>query len=233
VNVLAIIPARGGSKGIPRKNLAELLGKPLVAHSIAHALAAKRVTRTIVSTDDEEIRRVAIAHGAEAPFLRPAALAGDAVLDLPVFQHALEFLRDTENYRPDIVVHLRPTTPLRKPEWLDEAVQLLLKDPLADSVRSVSLPAAHPYRVFRLGEAGYLEPLMRHEHPEPFLLRRQDLPALYYYNCVVDVTRPTTVLDKQSMTGERILPFIIDADQVFDVDSARDLEIVRFFAERF
>jgi N-acylneuraminate cytidylyltransferase len=233
VNVLAIIPARGGSKGIPRKNLAELLGKPLVAHSIAHALAAKRVTRTIVSTDDEEIRRVAIAHGAEAPFLRPAALAGDAVLDLPVFQHVLEFLRDTENYRPDIVVHLRPTTPLRKPEWLDEAVQLLLKDPQADSVRSVSLPAAHPYRVFRLGEAGYLEPLMRHEHPEPFLLRRQDLPALYYYNCVVDVTRPTTVLAKQSMTGERILPFIIDADQVFDVDSARDLEIVRFFAERF
>ena len=129
MNVLAIIPARGGSKGIPRKNLAELLGKPLVAHSIAHALAAKRVTRTIVSTDDEEIRRVAIAHGAEAPFLRPAGLAGDAVLDLPVFQHALAFLKDTENYRPDIVVHLRPTTPLRKPEWVDEAVRLLLQDP--------------------------------------------------------------------------------------------------------
>jgi N-acylneuraminate cytidylyltransferase len=233
MHVLAIIPARGGSKGIPRKNLAELRGKPLVAHSIAHALAANRVTRTIVSTDDEEIRRVAIAHGAEAPFLRPAALAGDAVLDQPVFQHALEFLRDTENYRPDFIVHLRPTTPLRKPEWLNEAVELLMQDPRADSVRSVSLPTAHPYRVFRLGEAGYLEPIMRHEHPEPFLLRRQDLPALYYYNCVVDVTRPTTVLDKQSMTGERILPFIIDPDQVFDVDSARDLEIVRFFAERF
>jgi CMP-N-acetylneuraminic acid synthetase len=233
MEVLAIIPARGGSKSIPRKNLVEFYGKPLIAHSIAHSLAARRVNRTIVSTDDEEIRRVAITHGAEVPFLRPAELAGDTVLDLPVFEHALNVLQVTEGYRPDIVVHLRPTAPLRRPDWIDNAVQLLIEDPAADSVRSVSTPQSHPYRTFRLGSAGYLEPLMKHEHPYPFLVRRQELPAFYYYNCVIDVTRPTTILTNHSMTGDHIKPFLLDADDVFDIDSGRDLEIARLFAERF
>lgn len=233
MQVIAIIPARGGSKGIKRKNLVDIMGLPLVVYSIRHALLSELVNRVIVSTDDEEIRRVAVQYGAEAPFLRPSEIALDWTLDLPVFEHALNFLRLEEGYYPDQVVHLRPTAPLRRPEWIDQAVRLLAEHPEADSVRSVSPPDKHPYRIFRIGPDGYLDPIMKHEHPVPYLLRRQDLPTMYYYNCVIDVTRPRTIFEKHSMTGDRMLPFIMDADESFDIDSPRDLEIARLFAERF
>jgi CMP-N,N'-diacetyllegionaminic acid synthase len=229
--VLAVIPARGGSKGIKRKNLVPILGRPLVVHSIEHALASKCVTRTIVSTEDDEIAEVSRAAGAEVPFMRPDILAGDTVLDLPVFQHVLEELRQREGYTPDLVVHLRPTSPLRKHSWIDAAVELLSANPEADSVRSVSAPAQHPYRVFRIDPNGYLDPIMKLEHPTPYLLRRQELPPMYYYNCVIDVTRPSTIGNKHSMTGANILPFIMNADEAIDVDSPRDLAIARILME--
>lgn len=225
---VAIIPARGGSKSIRRKNLVPFAGQPLVVHSIRHALQAQSVDRVIVSTDDEEIRAVALAAGAEVPFLRPADLAEDHVLDLPVFAHALSFLAEAENFRADIVVHLRPTAPHRLAGWIDTAVRLLRERPEADSVRSVSAPDKHPYRMFRIATDGYLDPIMKHEHPEPYLLRRQDLPAVYYYNCVIDVTRPATIFGKQSMTGDRILPYVMDPGEVIDIDTTRDLQIARF-----
>lgn len=225
MSVLAIIPARGGSKGIKRKNLVPFNGKPLVAHSILHALASREIDRVLVSTDDEEIRRVALECGAEVPFLRPKELAEDHVLDLPVFEHALKYLAKMENYHPEIVVHLRPTTPHRKPEWIDEAVHLLVRHAEADSVRSVSKPDSHPYRMFTIDPEGYLEPIMKHLHPVPYLLRRQDLPDVYYYNCVIDVTRPSTIFNKHSMTGDRILPYVMNPDEVIDIDSPRDLKV--------
>jgi N-acylneuraminate cytidylyltransferase len=230
--VLAVVPARGGSKGIPRKNLAEVSGIPLVAHSIRHALASPSIGRVIVSTDDDEIARVAREFGAEVPFPRPAALAGDDVLDHPVFVHVLKTLRETSGYAPDLVVHLRPTTPFRRIEWIEESIALLAGRPDADSVRSVSRPSQHPYRIFRIQDDGFLQPLMAHEHPVPFLLRRQELPPVYYYNCVVDVTRPATILDKGSMTGDRMLPYILPEDEVIDVDSRRDLELAALFMDR-
>src|SRR5207253_1430215 len=124
--LLALIPARGGSKGISRKNLALVGGKPLVVRSIEHALACTRVRRVVVSTDDPEIAAVAIAAGAEVPFVRPAELAGDQVLDLPVFEHALRALAESGGYRPELVLHLRPTAPFRAPGLLDAAIDLLL-----------------------------------------------------------------------------------------------------------
>jgi N-acylneuraminate cytidylyltransferase len=232
VSVVAIIPARGGSKGIKRKNLQPIAGAPLVAHSIRHARAAKRVDRVIVSTEDAEIAEVARKEGAEVPFLRPMELALDHVLDWPVFDHALQFLDEKEGWRPEIVVHLRPTAPHRQPIWIDEAVGLLESREDVDSVRSVSPVEQHPYRVFRIDAGGLLEPIMKHEHPQPFLLRRQDLPAMYLYNCVIDVTRWTTVRDKKSMTGDRMLPYLMRAEDVLDVDTPRDLEFARFTMER-
>src|SRR5689334_3014090 len=109
--VLAIVPARGGSKGIPRKNLREVAGHPLIAYSIAVALQSREIDRVIVSTDDREIADVARSYGADIPFLRPAELAMDETPDLPVFQHALRWLQREQRYRPDLVVHLRPTSP--------------------------------------------------------------------------------------------------------------------------
>lgn len=225
--VLAIIPARGGSKGIPRKNLAPFRGEPLVVHSIRHALASQRITRTIVSTDDREIADLALKAGAEVPFLRPEELAGDTVLDWPVFAHALDALEETEGYRPDLVVHLRPTTPHRDPAWIDEAIERLEACPRAQSIRSVSPPSQHPYRMFTIESDGLLEPLLAREHPEPYLLRRQELPEVWYYNCVIDVTRRKTIQGLRSMTGSMILPYRMDADDVVDIDSRRDLEVAR------
>ena len=127
--ILALIPARGGSKGIPRKNIREFAGYPLIAWSIAAAKQSKLVTRTIVSTDDEEIAAVARTLGAETPFLRPAEFAQDATTDLPVYEHALQWLAENEAYHPDVVVQLRPTSPIRPRDCVDDAIRILLAHP--------------------------------------------------------------------------------------------------------
>ena len=144
MKILAIIPARGGSKGIKLKNLSKINGKPLVAFSIEHSLASKLINRTIVSTDHEEIAKVSEAYGAEIPIFRSKELAGDNILDLPVFEHMLTYLKEEENYEPEIVVHLRPTSPYRKAEWIDSAIKLLIETTSADSRLSVSEPSPHP-----------------------------------------------------------------------------------------
>ncbi|MBI1855503.1 MAG: acylneuraminate cytidylyltransferase family protein, partial [Chloroflexi bacterium] len=124
--ILALIPARGGSKGIPRKNIRSFAGYPLIAWSIAAAKQSGLVTRIIVSTDDDEIAAVAREWGAETPFMRPTELAQDKTLDLPVFEHALKWLAENENYKPDVLIQLRPTSPIRPRDLVDDAVRILL-----------------------------------------------------------------------------------------------------------
>ena len=228
MKILTIIPARGGSKGIKLKNLSKINGKPLVAFSIEHSLASKLISRTIVSTDNEEIAKVSEEYGAEIPIFRNKELAGDHVLDLPVFEHMLTYLKEEENYEPEIVVHLRPTSPYRKAEWIDSAIKLLIENTSADSIRSVSEPSQHPYRVFEIKNK-YLFPLMHERHPEPYLLRRQDLPKMYYYNCVIDVTKPSTIFNKKSMTGDKMLPYIMKPEDSIDIDKPMDLEFAKIF----
>ena len=228
MKILTIIPARGGSKGIKLKNLSKINGKPLVAFSIEHSLASKLINRTIVSTDNEEIAKVSVEYGAEIPIFRSKELAGDNILDLPVFQHMLTYLKEEENYKPEIVVHLRPTSPYRKTEWIDSAIKLLIENASADSIRSVNEPSQHPYRVFEIKNK-YLYPLMNERHPVPYLLRRQDLPKMYYYNCVIDVTKPSTIFNKNSMTGDKILPYIMDPEDSIDIDKPKDLEFAKYF----
>ena len=160
--VLALIPARGGSKSIPRKNLLQIAGRPLIAYSIEHALASRHITRVIVSTDDTEIAEVARAHGAEVPFMRPAEFAQDQSTDLEVFRHALTALKADQGYTCECVVHLRPTGPLRLVARVDEAIELFLHHPEADSLRSVTWPEQTPYKMWRQRD-GYLEPLLRIE----------------------------------------------------------------------
>lgn len=224
--VVAIIPARAGSKGIVNKNVIDINGKPLVAYSIEHALKCPEIDRVIVSTDGEHIAEVAREYGAEVPFMRPKELAEDHVLDWPVFEHALKWLEENEGYRAEYVVHLRPTAPYRKDGWLSSCLNDLVRHPDAHSIRSVSLVNQHPYRVFSIDDEGYLDPVMKHEHPEPYLLRRQDLPDNFYYNCVIDITRRSTIFDLKSMTGSKMLPFIIPQDDVIDLDTPLDLEIL-------
>ena len=148
--VLALIPARGGSKSIPRKNIRPFAGYPLIAYSIAAGLAAETVTRVIVSTDDEEIAAVSRQYGAEIPFLRPAEFSQDQTPDLPVFQHALHWLAENEGYQPEIVVQLRPTSPFRRVLHIDQAVYQLLEHPDADAVRTVCVPFQNPFKMWRI-----------------------------------------------------------------------------------
>ena len=146
-NILALIPARGGSKSIPRKNLLPILGKPLISWSIQHALESHYINRVIVSTDDEEIRDVAIKHGAEAPFLRPKDISNDLSTDLECFTNALNWLEHNENYIPDLVVHLRPTGPAREIKKLDDANALFLNNDDSASLRSISLADQTPFKM--------------------------------------------------------------------------------------
>jgi len=229
-HVLALIPARGGSKSIPMKNIAPLAGRPLIAHSIEVARKCRRISRVIVSTDSEQIRQVSLSCGAEVPFLRPAEIAEDDTTDLPVFVHALRWLSDHEAYHPDIVVHVRPTTPLRTPERVDAAIEALIENPEADSVRAVSPPLQNPFKMWTLGDT-YLEPLVDIGIPEPYNQPRQRLPTVYWQTGYLDVVRTSTLLEKNSMTGDRILPYIMDEQFVVDIDQPFSLRLAEFLME--
>lgn len=218
-NILALIPARGGSKSIPRKNLLPIAGKPLIAYSIEHALMSRHVTRTVVSTDDPEIASVARACGAEVPFMRPAEFAQDLSTDLEVFRHALTWLRERDRYECDLVVHLRPTGPVRRVEVIDRAIEVMLADQNADALRSVSWPTETPYKMWRIVD-GHLEPLL--DLPgvsEPYCRPRQSLPEVFWQNGYVDIVRPRVVLEDGLMCGRRIVPFVID-EPIFEIDYA-------------
>ncbi len=222
--VLAIIPARGGSKGIPRKNIREFAGYPLIAYSIAAGLRSERVTRVIVSTDDEEMAAVAREWGAETPFLRPAELAQDHTLDLPVFQHALNWLAENEGYRPEVTVQLRPTSPVRPPGLVDDAVGLLLASPGAGSVRGVVPAGQNPHKMWRIDpESGQMRPLLQVAGiAEPYNAPRQALPPVYWQTGHIDAIRPRVILEEESMSGDVILPLLIDPRYTIDIDNLAD-----------
>lgn len=222
--VLALIPARGGSKSIPRKNIIDFAGYPLISYSIAAGLAAETVTRVIVSTDDEEISEISRQYGAETPFLRPDKYAQDHTPDFPVFRHALDWLRIEEDYTPDIVVQLRPTSPFRKVRHIDEAVYRLIGRPEADSVRTVCVPFQNPFKMWRINPDGYLSPIgvdLGYKD-EPYNQPRQLLPTIYWQTGYVDAAWSDTILIKNSMTGDLILPLVIDPSEWVDIDSPDD-----------
>jgi N-acylneuraminate cytidylyltransferase len=233
VSTVAVVPARAGSKSIPRKNIRPLNGIPLLAYSIEAALKARHVDRVIVSTDDEEIAEVARAWGAEVPFLRPAALAGDATPDLPVFQHVLGWLEAHANL-PEIVVQLRPTSPLRPPDCVDNAIELLRRDASLDSVRGVVLAAQNPYKMWRLQADGTLAPLLDGNGvSEPYNQPRQDLPQTYWQTGHVDAIRTRVIGEQQSMSGARMGALMIDSAYTCDIDTENDWRRTEWLLEHF
>jgi len=220
--VVAIVPARGGSKSIPRKNIRAFAGHPLLAYSIAAALQSNVVTRVIVSTDDEEIASVARTYGAEVPFLRPASLAQDETTDFPVFEHALRWFAEHEGYHPDVVVQLRPTSPVRPQSCVDDAVSILLSHPDADSVRGVVPSGQNPYKMWRLDESGQMHPLLQSEFAEPYNMPRQKLPPTFWQTGHIDAIRAATILEKKSMSGDVIYALRISPEYSVDIDNPRD-----------
>jgi N-acylneuraminate cytidylyltransferase len=223
-DILALIPARGGSKGIPRKNIRPFAGYPLIAWSIAAAKQSQLVTRVIVSTDNEEIAAVAREFGAETPFLRPAKFAEDNTTDLPVFEHALGWLSENEKYHPEIVVQLRPTSPIRPRGLVDDAIRILLTHKDADSVRGVVPAGQNPHKMWRIsGENGPMKNLL--DIPgleEPYNAPRQILPPIYWQTGHIDAIRAETITKGGSMSGGVIYPIIIDSRYTVDIDSLQD-----------
>jgi CMP-N-acetylneuraminic acid synthetase len=217
--ILALITARSGSKSVVNKNIRKINGKPMLAHSIDHAKASRYINRIIVSTDSEEYAQIARDYGAETPFIRPAEYATDTALDIDVFEHALTFLREKEDYVPDIIVHLRPTYPYRDPADIDTMIEMMLEDESIDSVRSVKKNEVVPHKMWYLKDDGMLDPLMK-DIPEAYNMPRQELPATYIQNGNVDLLRPRNVTEYHSMTGKRIKGFVMK--EMFDVDTEAD-----------
>jgi len=223
LTVLALVPARGGSKGLPGKNLRGLGGHPLVAWAVAAGLQADGVGRVLVSTDDPAIRDAALAAGAEAPFLRPADLAADDTTDLPVFLHALDWLAAHEGYVPDVVVQLRPTSPLRPPGLVDAALATLVADPSATAARTVTPSPQTPYKMWRV-DGGRLDALLPAPEgvEEPYNAPRQRLPPTWWQTGHVDAVRIAT-LRAGSMTGAALAAVEVGTAYAVDIDTAADL----------
>lgn len=222
LKILCLIPARGGSKSIPRKNVIQLLGRPLIAWSIQHAIDSKYINRVIVSTDDDEIANVSLEYGAEVPFRRPCEIATDASPDIESFDHALNWLSVNEDYFPDLVVHLRPTGPSRRVEVVDRAVELMLEDREADSLRSISIARESPFKMWLINE-DYMSPVVTIDGlKDSHSVGRQMLPTAYWQNGYVDIVRPSTIQDKRSMVGDKVIPFLIK-EEVLDLDYVDDI----------
>lgn len=219
MKVLGIIPARGGSKGVPRKNIKLLCGKPLLAYTIGSALAAKHLTRTILSTEDEEIADVGMKFGVDVPFLRPKELADHASPTFPIVQHALEKL-EQEGQSFDAVCLLQPTNPLRRPVDIDVCIEMLEKTG-ADSVISVlAVPAEYnPHWVYRTREDGTLRLFTDEAAPIP---RRQDLPAAFHRESSVYVTRTEVVRTQENLYGEKIIGYEMPAEFSSNIDTLED-----------
>lgn len=228
-NIIAIIPARSGSKSVKDKNIRVMNGKPMLAYSIGHAIQSNLINRVIVSTDSPMYQEIAREYGAETPFLRPAIISADASLDIEVFNHALRWLAENEGYNADVCVHLRPTHPIRDPQDIDNMISILLNDASLDSVRTVSPAKQTPYKMwlFPKKDSSIMTPLVTCDVPEAYNAPRQRLPQAYMQNACIDVMRAATILEKHSMTGDRIAGYKMQYD--FDIDTEE--EFLR--AERF
>ncbi len=219
--ILAVITARGGSKGIPQKNTRELLGKPLIAYAIQAALQSKTLNKVIVSTDDKITANISKQYGAEVPFLRPQHLATDTATNLSVLQHAVRYLEEEENHLADIVVCLQPTSPLRSAEDIDQAVTLCVRKS-ADSVVSLCKVEHHPYWMKKVVE-GRVYSLM--EEDDKSYPRRQDLPPVYQLNGAIYVTRKKILLEEERVLGEHTLAYIMPQERSIDIDTPIDLKL--------
>jgi CMP-N,N'-diacetyllegionaminic acid synthase len=223
---LAVIPARGGSKRVPGKNLALLGGKPLLLHTVEAALATKRINRVLVSTDEGEIARVAIAAGAESPALRPTALARDKSPMLGVVLHAISMAEPDRRW-VEAVVLLQPTSPFRNASQIAAAIACYEANE-ADSVISVHAAREHPYYAWRL-EDEVLVPFYSLQHQQTV---RQALPAAYYETGAIFVLR-REVLDTGEFYGEKVVPFEMDEVSSVDIDTPQDLAFAEFLIDRY
>lgn len=217
---LGLIGARGGSKGIPKKNLTDLAGKPLIYYTFAEARKSTLLDRIVLTTDDEEIANLARSCGVDAPFLRPAHLATDTAVMSDVIQHALDWLKNEQQYVPDAILLLQPTSPLREARHIDEALTLFATTQ-ADSVIGLSEPQEHPWDMVYLEDDSVRFALNKYES----LTNRQEYRTFYYINGAIYITRLQMFLDHRNFWGGKVVPYYMDVLASIDVDTESDLII--------
>jgi len=231
--VLGVVGARSGSKSIPHKNIKPLLGKPLMAWIIEAAKRSPLVTRLIVSTDSTQYADISRKHGAESLFLRPAHLADDKASDIDYLTHAVEWLEKNENWKPDIILRLPPTTPLCTTESINACIQLLLDDPTATSARTIVTASKHPYKLWRT-EGDVLVPFIPKEmtgHSEPSNMPRQSLPPAFSHVDVIAV-RYDTLMKDRLLTGPRVRYHKLNKLDAVDIDTEIDFLVAEQLLKR-
>ena len=225
VQILCIIPARSGSKGIKNKNIMDFNGKPLLAWSIEQAQKCNYKMKIIVSTDSQEYADIAIKYGAEVPFLRPSEISNDLATDFEFINHCVNWLKTNENYSCDIILQLRPTSPTRNVEDINKAVELFIENRNKfDSLRSVIPFEKSPFKMYSLNDNNLI-PLFNEVNgiKEPYNQPRQILPQFYLHNGYIDILN-TTILNDNTISGKNILPFIMDDNNNLDIDVIDDLK---------
>ena len=236
MDILGIIPARGGSKGIPGKNIKMIAGKPLIEWTIEAAKKSKLLTRVIVSTDDEKIAEVAKQYGAEVPFLRPKDIAQDLSTDVEFLIHALDWLKANQGYEPEIIVRLPPTSPLRTAAHIDEGIKKLMDTPEADAVRPIIETPKHPYKFWKISQDGqWLEPFLGKEitsFDEPQNLPRQLFPKVYMHTGAMDVVRTKTVREQLSTSGKKLSYFFMTPEASVNIDHQIDFDFAEFLLNK-
>ena len=226
-NIIAIIPARGGSKGVPRKNIRLLGNKPLIAYTIEVAKNSKYLKRILVSTEDKEIKQIALEWGAEV-IDRPEELAKDETLTIDVLIHVFDYLKSSESFEPDLVVVLQPTSPLRIVEDIDESIRLFLSSKDAISLVSVTEYEATPFWALKLSN-GFVSPMFDEKY---FRMRRQDIPPAYKPNGAIFISKPETLRKYRTFYTPRTLGYIMPPERSIDIDTEFDFMLAEFFLER-
>jgi CMP-N,N'-diacetyllegionaminic acid synthase len=227
MQVLAIIGARSGSKGLPGKNVRPLLGRPLLSWAISTAKSCKRVQRVLLSTDSEEYAAIGREYGADTPFLRPAEHATDTAIELGYIRHALEWLAAAEDYRPDLVVRICPTAPLIRAEDIDQCIALLVDDAEADSAIIMTPAREHPRKVVKIASDGaHVISYITEQGSDVAPSNRQSYVEAYNRQSLPIVSRWRTIVDLKSQTGPTVRFHVVAQDTALDIDTDFDFRIV-------
>ena len=223
---MAVIPARSGSKGVPDKNIKELSGKPLIAYSILTAQKIKLINRIIVSTDSDEYAALATDIGAEVPFIRPIELSNDDSTDYDFVKHLLDWLIENERHIPDYIIHLRPTTPLRDPDIVENAIEIFMKKPEATSLRSAHEMPETAYKQFELEDKYFKTICTGSFELDDANKSRQSFPKTYTPNGYVDILKTEYILENNLLHGNRVMGYITDF--TIEVDVEEDFEFLEW-----
>ena len=230
MSIVAVIPARSGSKGVPHKNIRPLAGKPLLAYSIQAAKKSSLINRVILSTDSMKYANLAKEYGAEAPFLRPTELSGDKSTDYDWVKHLLNWLVENEGNAPEYLVHLRPTNPLRDPEIIDSAIEKFMNNSEATALRSAHEMPETAYKMCEI-DGGYIKSIcdgsFDHDNANK---PRQLFPTTFTPNGYVDVMRTSYINENKLLHGNRVMAFITSI--AYDVDTLDDFELLEYMVEK-